>query len=464
MTQSPTPRTSHFYRTLRALIAVAVVTLMLYSHAHAQATATETLLDQAAFWQSQRHPDQAISSLARVLAFDPINADALAMLSRIQAGEGHADAARTVLARLKASHPDDRRVVSLERSLGIEPSDPEPRAPVTPNPGDLRLQTQLDAAVVAPLAQVAEPGPAGPPALAIAAPGPATPRRATTRDPGRPIALAPAPQDRPLEQSRAGRQRDAFQSDIAQVLRGDPARVRNRLLALAATPDASGANGTAIASQFIKLGDRASARDAVQVALAAAKTPTGEQRLASANALLAAGYDRDAAMALGSTDPAGLAGDERRRYEGLQNSLAIETSDAWNRAGDQASAYEALSPRLTAQPAAADLNLALGRLYRSDHRPREALRIDEALLSQTPNDLDVRRAAVDAAVQAGDVGRARAMVAEAIRTAPRDPRTYMMSADLAQARGDDGRALSDLRRARSLRLHQTGATHDGAGS
>jgi len=115
-----------------------------------------------------------------------------------------------------------------------------------------------------------------------------------------------------------------------------------------------------------------------------------------------------------------LAADDRLRYDQLQNAIAIQQSDRLNQMGDQASAYDALSPRLEAQPGAPDLNMALGRLYQSSRRPREALRIDEALLSQNSADLDIRGAAVSAAAQAGEFQRAGAMVMEAMHTAPHD--------------------------------------------
>jgi len=366
------PRAGNGRRGLPILFASAIVMVALYSHADAQLAAsnasapqpTDTLeratwilLGQAALSRSQHHQGQAADRLARVLAFDPTNADALAMQRQIQA----------------------------ESRIGGTP--PVDKAAPTPT-DEARVSLGLAETVV-------RSGPAQPVGIAALEANAIQPRAGTGYLP-----------------KLASNARHAASVDIA--------------------PKRSGA----------------------------VQPSTASQRLGYADALVAAGNGSDARTVLELVDPVNLAADDRLHYDQLQNAIAIQQSDKLNQMGDQASAYDALSPRLAAQPGAPDLNMALGRLYQSSRRPREALRIDEALLSQNSADLDIRGAAVSAAAQAGEFQRAGAMVMEAMHTAPQDPRTYLMSANLAQARGDGGRALSDLRRARALHMQQTGATQD----
>ena len=412
MTRSPMPRVSNGRRGLPILFASAIVTVALCSHADAQLAAsnapapkpTDTLeratwilLGQVALSRSQHHQGQAADRLARVLAFDPTNADALAMREQLQ-----------------ADHPAEPRIGGKPRMDEVAP---------TPT-GEARVSLGLAETVV-------QSGQAQPVSLAAL--------EANT------IQLRAGSGYLPKLASNA---RHAAWVDIAPERRGavqpSPAKQRGR---------------SRTTSNRLCAAPRAGLRNRL-LALAAAKMPAASQRLGYADALVAAGYGSDARTVLEPVDPVSLAADDRLRYDQLQNAIAIQQSDRLNQMGDQASAYDALSPRLEAQPGAPDLNMALGRLYQSSRRPREALRIDEALLSQNSADLDIRGAAVSAAAQAGEFQRAGAMVMEAMHTAPHDPRTYVMSAGLAQARGDGGRALSDLRRARALHMQQTGATQD----
>jgi Tfp pilus assembly protein PilF len=76
------------------------------------------------------------------------------------------------------------------------------------------------------------------------------------------------------------------------------------------------------------------------------------------------------------------------------------------------------------------------------------------VLRHDPSNPDVRRAVVDAAINRGELSRADRIVTDALRDSPKDYRTYLMAADLDQARGYDGRALKDLQIARQLRQQQ----------
>ena len=241
----------------------------------------------------------------------------------------------------------------------------------------------------------------------------------------------------------------------------DPASVRSALIAVASAPDPSGTRAHAVAQELVKRGDKVGARDAIRAGLASTRTPTAAQRLQYADALVNAGYAADARRLAQQIDPQSLQPLQRTAYTGLADGLAIQESDQLNQAGQRAQAYDTLRPRLSADPDSVGLNLAVGRLYQADGKPQQALRIAEDVLRRNPSDLDAQHAVVDAAVQAGELGRARQITSSALEAAPDDPRPYLMQADIARASGNSGVALSALRKARALRQQQLSAQNSG---
>lgn len=254
---------------------------------------------------------------------------------------------------------------------------------------------------------------------------------------------------------KALQQQAALRAEISGAsASGDNAATRARLFQIAARPDPTGVRATEVSKRLLAMHDKASAREAIRLGLANTKPQTSAQRLAYVGPLMEAGYARDANVLANVVDPSGLDTAQRSSLEGVRNDLAIQQSDALNLEGKRAAAYETLAPRLASKPDSTNLNMALSRLYTSAKQPEQALRINEAVLERDPGDLDTRRAAVDSAIQAGDYGHANELIAFAEQRAPDDYRTQLMIADMARARGNTGRALSALRRARELRLQQ----------
>jgi len=235
---------------------------------------------------------------------------------------------------------------------------------------------------------------------------------------------------------------------------GNDAAVRERLLAIAAHPDPTGIRGSEVAHAFLRMRDTQDAKTAVATALADTPAPTPQQRLAYSGVLLEARLSVDAKAMLTGVDRQDLSKSQQKSFDEVMNAVAIQQSDELNKQGRAADAYDHLQPRLAAEPRQPDLNLALARLYQANGKPGEALAIDTALLQRDPTNLDVRRAVVDAAINRGELSRADRIVADALRDSPKDYRTYLMAADLDQARGYDGRALKNLQIARQLRQQQ----------
>jgi tetratricopeptide (TPR) repeat protein len=232
---------------------------------------------------------------------------------------------------------------------------------------------------------------------------------------------------------------------------------REKLLALAAQPDPDGVRGVAIARAFLQMHDPAGAREALATAQAATRTPTPSQRIAYAGILLQAGDERGAQMLIQALDgTSGLSAEQTAALNRLRAGTAIREADRLNTDHRQADAYDALAPALARDPGNAEINLALGRLYAGAGEPRKALAVNQAVLARDPGNLDARKAALNAAIQASDWTRGAVLVREGIAAAPDDPQVWLMSATLNRARGNPQRAYDDLKRAQALRRQEIG--------
>ena len=238
------------------------------------------------------------------------------------------------------------------------------------------------------------------------------------------------------------------------VATGNPAMMRSRLVALAARPDPTGARGSEIGRTLVRLKDNAAVRSAIGAALVSTPSPTVQQRLAYSGTFLAAGLTQDAQKVVEGVDRQNLPAPLRRTLNQVQAGIAVQQSDKLNEQGHTADAFDTLAPRLAMDPENASLNLALSRLYQANGKPRESKAITETMLQRDPNNLDVRLAAVNSAIAQGDYNLADRLVKEGLAMLPNDPRVYVMSANLAKAKGRNGQAMADLQKARELRERQ----------
>ena len=252
----------------------------------------------------------------------------------------------------------------------------------------------------------------------------------------------------------------ALQNDIrdaAGLGAVSPAAAREKLLTLSAQSDPDGARGVTIARAFLQMHNPVAAREALATAQAATHTPTPAQRIAYAGVLLQAGDERGAQILIRALDATpGLSTDQTAALNRLRAGTAIREADRLNTDHRQADAYDALAPALARDPVNPDINLAVGRLYAAADNPRKAFAINQAVLARDPANLDARKAAIGAAIQAGDWTHAGALVREGVAMAPDDPQIWIMSAMLNRARGNLQLAYSDLRHARALRRQEIG--------
>ena len=413
-----------------------------------------------------------------IVARSPNDADALASLATVLNREGKTDEARALLDRAEAS--GNARVVARVRAADLRGQAQDApdvqarlallRAAAAADPSNAWLTLDLARALSA-AGQQAEAqamidamieGPR-PPADALQAAIYFDSENSRFAEASALIARLPAGARTPQMRAIAARVKaDEEINAAAAVYVTNRAAGRQRLLAIAARPDPEGLLGADVAKAFLKLGDRQGVRDAIAVAQAATPNPTPAQRIAYAGVLMLAGQDREATALINTLNGAqNLTPGQQQAVTELRDGAAIKAADALNAQGKTADAYDRLAPALARAPDDPDLNLALGRLYETAREPKQALAIAMGLLRRDPSNLEARRAAVTAAIQLAQWQQAEALVREGLALAPNDPLAYVISADLARARGDNGRAIADLRMAQDLRRQQLGLDRAG---
>ena len=408
-----------------------------------------------------------------LLAHQPSNADALVGLAQVLNKEGQTTEAEAMLDR--AQNAGNNRVVGRIRADGLRQQAATSNDPVTKeallraasaaDPGNPWTRLDLARVLVATgkksearqvMAEVT--GGANPSSDALRA------GAMFAVEDGRPadaVALVGRlPAAARTADMRALLSQAALENDIrsARALGAvSPAAAREKLLTLAAQPDPDGARGVAIARAFLQMRNPVDARQALATAQAATHTPTSAQRIAYAGVMLQAGDERGAQILIEVLNgTSGLSHEQTMALNRLRAGVAIRESDRLNTDRRQADAYDVLAPVLARDPVNADVNLAVGRLFASADEPHKALAINQAVLARDPGNLDARKAALDAAIQARDWTRASALVRNGIAAAPDDPQVWVMSATLNRSRGDLQSAFDDLKHAQALRRQEIG--------
>ena len=393
-------------------------------------------------------------ALAGVLAREGNQSDANALLAQIEQGGGSLSqqARAQLLSQQAANMPDAAGKIALYRSaVDAAPSDPWLRLDLAralaANGQGAEAQT-----VMAAVTDTSRPSAAAVQAGIIFANEQNNPAEAA-----RLVELVPRRRRTPdmqavLDQAQIQGQ---IQAAVA-IAPSDPMSARQQLLLLAAKPDPTGARGLAVARAFVSLQDPQDAIVAINTAAATNGNAGAAARLNWAQGLLAAGNAGAAATMLAAISPDQLTPDQQQSLSGLQNGIAIRSSDNLNTAGRTADAYDQLAPALARSPDDPALNSALARLYQTADQPQKALAINQRILAIDPNNVDARQGAVAAAIQTGDYSLASRMVTDNMAQNPNDPENWILAADIAQARGLKADALHDLRQARSLREQQIG--------
>ena len=413
------------------------------------------------------------------LARQPNNADALAGIAQVLSREGRGTEAEAMLERAQAT--GNGRAVGRIRADALRQqattvTDPAAReallrAAVNADPTDPWTRLDLARALVAQgrkaaarqvMAEITDSPSPGIDALRAGA--------IFASEDGRPADAVALVNRLPAASRTADMRALLAQATLRNDIRSamglaalSPVAAREKLLALAARPDPDGTNGVAVANAFLQMGNPAGAREALATAQAATRSPTPAQRIAYAGSLMQAGDQRGAqALIQVLNEMSNLTPEQTSALNRLRAGVAIRQADRLNEKHMQAAAYDVLAPALARDPDNPDLNLALARLFAAADRPRKALAINQAVLERDPNNLDARKAALDAAIQARDWALADALVRDGIAAAPDDARTWVMSATLDRARGNLARAYDDLKHAEALRRQEIGSDEQSA--
>jgi Tfp pilus assembly protein PilF len=248
----------------------------------------------------------------------------------------------------------------------------------------------------------------------------------------------------------------------AALMAASPLDGRMQLLTLAARPDPTGSIAGSVIRTFAEAGDRAGAAEAGRIAALANRSQVAA-RVAIAGALLGAGLEAEATALAAEIEATGPGESVRRDLAALRNGAAIRAADRLNEQGDQAAAFERLRPALAA-PDNREAQLALARLYIGARQPAEALRVAEAALARDPRNVEIRRAAIEAALAAGDRRRAAQLLAEGQSAMPYDSRVLLLEARVARDAGDGARARQVLESAARQRAAELGAGSRGTAS
>ena len=410
---------------------------------------------------------EAEASFRTVLRSQPRSVPALTGLGGVLTREGKADEAQQVFARAGvrgSGGPGQSRAQQLVEQARAA-SDPDARiqllrSAVADTPADPWLRLELARALLAQN-QLADARQVMAPAINSAKP--------TVDQLRAGIYFADGAQDWPLVTSLVARLpvasrtpemrnvgiRAEVASDLANARSaGSVDAVESRMIALAGRPDPSGARAVAFANDLIKSGDKRGAREVIRTALNASRPPTAEQRIAYGGMLIAAGYPSDAKLVTAGLQTDRLSPLERSNLSDVRDNAAVFSADQLAGRGNTADAYDELAPRLAQNPENPDLNMALARLYEAHRQPAKAVAITDELLKRNPSSLNVRVAAINAALAAGENARAADLAAKTKDEFPDEPQAWIAAADVARAQGRSGQALSELRTARTLRSKQ----------
>lgn len=153
-----------------------------------------------------------------------------------------------------------------------------------------------------------------------------------------------------------------------------------------------------------------------------------------------------------------LSADQSRSLAELTRAISLKQSDALRNAGDLAGAYDAIAPALAQTPNDPELLAAMARLYTSDNKHGEALRLYQLALSSKPSDGNLLSSGLGAAAAAQEFRLGRDMAISLERARPNDPLALAEIGRFYRAAGDTGRAQSYFEAALAAEVRLTGTS------
>lgn len=154
---------------------------------------------------------------------------------------------------------------------------------------------------------------------------------------------------------------------------------------------------------------------------------------------------------------------ERRQLDELARGIAVISADRLRQQGRLASAYDVLAPPLRQAPDDEALLLAMGRLYAQGDKPSQAAEVFDYALRRHPQSDEALAGALQAALDSGQLPRARQLLGRHGNRLNDSPELLMVAADIAQRSGNNREALGYLQAARRALPRQTPVASLGKG-
>jgi tetratricopeptide (TPR) repeat protein len=259
-----------------------------------------------------------------------------------------------------------------------------------------------------------------------------------------------------LEQNR----RELEVRQLERSARGNPrSAAAQRLIALAARPDPTGATAANVIRVFNRLRQPGNADAAARAANPGSPSTPPAARVAIAGALLEGGRvaEAEALAASVARDPR-LTGESRQQVANLRASSAASEAERLTDRGDRRAAMNRLAPALNEAPQNPALQLSLARVYAGSGRAEEASQIAEPILARSPDNIQARAVAGEAAVARRALGRAEEILREGRARKADELQMALLEARIARAAGDQFRAREALEEAARLRASQLRAS------
>lgn len=154
-----------------------------------------------------------------------------------------------------------------------------------------------------------------------------------------------------------------------------------------------------------------------------------------------------------------LSADQSNSLAELTRAIALRESDALRNNGDLAGAYDAIAPSLAQTPNDPQLLSALARLYTSDNKHGEALRLYQSAMSGRTPSPELLSSALGSAAAAQEFRTGRDLANSLERARPTDPLALAEIGRFYRAAGDTSKAQSYFEAALAAELRLTGTSN-----
>lgn len=215
-----------------------------------------------------------------------------------------------------------------------------------------------------------------------------------------------------------------------------------------------------LARAWAQLGDRETAL----LLLRRNRTADPGLRLLYVTLLMESGQDVEAGLVLRQLMTTPLPPQLQQPVADLSIGLAVRKASRARQAEQYARAYDELSPVLQVYESDPRVRTELAALYLSAGDAEEALRIYDALLAERPEDREVLRGCIGAAMKLNEKRRAGDLIRHALAVHPQDPAFHSLAGRLARMEGRDRDAVGHFENALALKRQgiQTSDSESGA--